>query len=394
MTENNKIKKEELLAIAAQQLEMDATRKQRVESAYRTINQVLDKDDSFFEPYTVLVYAQGSLRIGTTVKPMNGEDYDLDIVVDIRDSYLNHTPDHIYEELYRVLNADGRYEEKLERKNRCVRINYKDDFHLDALPGCMISRDNTRIMIPLDEKRLEWSRTDPKAFAEWFLEIAKKLKGRFILEKRFNAMVKASVETEDLPEYSIYSKTPLQRTVQIIKRFRDLYYSEKNTSVYPQASSIVLTTIIAKAYEDADSIQEALRQAIKRLEKLSYDYEVYGTKFKVYNPIDKHSDKEKREIFNDSWQDKHYKSFVLFSKALKNAVMEFLERKTNPTTFNNLFGGGFYSDVVQRQIKIDENWRGQPILAPLLTGTARTDRSGKINETKGLKNVDHKFWAE
>lgn len=61
-------------------------------SAYKAVNDVFDKDEEFFKDYTVNVYAQGSLLIGTTIKPLPGKEFDLDIVLKLDDSYLNHTP--------------------------------------------------------------------------------------------------------------------------------------------------------------------------------------------------------------------------------------------------------------------------------------------------------------
>ena len=141
-------KKDELLAIIASNLELDETRKQQMITAYQAVNKVLYADEDFFKNYTVNVYAQGALLIGTTIKPLPGKEFDLDIVVNLDDSYLNHTPREIYDEVYRVLNAHGTYTPLLQKKNRCIRINYNSDFHMDILSGCKISSDNTRLMIP------------------------------------------------------------------------------------------------------------------------------------------------------------------------------------------------------------------------------------------------------
>lgn len=386
-------KTEELLAIAAANLELDETRKKQMHSAYKAVNDVFDKDEEFFKDYTVNVYAQGSLIIGTTIKPLPGKEFDLDIVLKVDDSYLNHTPKEIYNEVYRVLSEHGTYSPLLQKKNRCIRINYNSDFHMDILPGCKITTDNTRVMIPNDKTLRDWSRTDPKSYAEWFLKIAKKHEAEFMLRERWEMITKAQVETEDLPT-DVYVKSPLQRTVQIIKRFRDLYYQNRDLTKTPAISSVVLTTILAQSYSEELSIQLALKNALEKLKNLADGYKYKGIKFPVYNPIDLYPDRDKRENFTDSWTDLHYNSFVGFVETLEKKINVFLHNPKNEENYLGLFGNGYYKQNVQTLINLNEALKGKPQLASILAGTARTDAAGNINTTTGVKNGSHGFFAE
>ncbi|MDQ6528931.1 nucleotidyltransferase [Flavobacterium sp. LHD-85] len=386
-------KKDELLAIIAANLELDATRKQQMETAYRAVNDVLSKDEKFFKDYIINVYPQGSLLIGTTIKPLPGEEFDLDIVLHIESSYLLHTPAEIYDALYRVLSNHDTYKPLLEKKNRCVRIDYNSDFHMDILPGCIITINNNRLMIAEDERRISWSRTNPKGYAEWFKDIAERNKGSFILHERYNLMLKAAVETEDLP-LEVYQKTPLQSTVQIVKRYRDLFFQDKDTTKMPAVSSIVLTTLLAQCHEGNLSIQEALINASQKLRKLAEAYKLRKEKFAVYNPVDNHEDKSKRENFTDSWEDKHYASFVAFIDDFAKKLNAFLNTDTNETTYKDLFGNGFYKQNVQTLVKLEERLKGNPQLTTLLAGNAFTDSRGNINATTGVRNGNHGFYAE
>ena len=45
--------KDALLAIIAANLELDATRKQQMESAYNAVNNVLKKDEEYFKKYNI-----------------------------------------------------------------------------------------------------------------------------------------------------------------------------------------------------------------------------------------------------------------------------------------------------------------------------------------------------
>lgn len=386
-------KTEELLAIVAANLELDETRKKQMHSAYNAVNDVFDKDQEFFKDYKVNVYAQGSLILGTTIKPLPGNEFDLDIVLRVEDSYLNHTPKEIYDEVYNVLSEHGTYSPLLQKKNRCIRINYNSDFHMDILPGCKITTDNTRVMIPNDKTLRDWSRTDPKSYANWFLNIAEKHQSQFMLAEKWNSITKASVETEDLPR-DVYVKSPLQRTVQIVKRYRDLYYDKRDLTKTPAISSVVLTTILAQSYSEELSIQSALKNALIKLKNLADGYKYKGIKFPVYNPIDLYPDRDKRENFTDSWTDLHYNSFVGFVEALEKKINVFLHNPKNEENYLGLFGNGYYKQNVQTLINLNEALKGKPQLASILGGTARTDAAGNINTTTGVKNGSHGFFAE
>ena len=264
---------------------------------------------------------------------------------------------------------------------------------MDILPGCMITTDNDRIMIAEDEKRLLWSRTSPEGYAEWFDTISNRKRGFFLLESMYGALVKAEVETRELPK-DVYMKTPLQRTVQIIKRYRDVFYEGKNLEELPSVSSVVLTTMIAKGYQEETSIQQALVNAIKIMKKNADDYRFKGIRFKVENPVDNHEDRDRRENFTDFWQTKHYDSFVKFVDQLQKNVNEFLQNSPNEKSYNNLFGGGFYKRDIQQKIKYDAIIKGDVRPGAFASGTVLTDALGNINTTSGIKNDSHGFYAE
>ena len=121
------LQREELLARIAQELQLDKTRLERMETAYNAVADVLKKDEDFFNDLEIEVYAQGSKRIGTTVKPINGPDFDLDTVLHIYDVYNNHSPNEVYNALVRSLEKDSYYKTIMEKKKRCVRLNYKSE---------------------------------------------------------------------------------------------------------------------------------------------------------------------------------------------------------------------------------------------------------------------------
>ena len=63
---DNGLQREDILTRIAVSLELDETRKQRMESAYNAVYDILEKDEVFFSKVDFLVYPQGSKAIGTT----------------------------------------------------------------------------------------------------------------------------------------------------------------------------------------------------------------------------------------------------------------------------------------------------------------------------------------
>jgi len=380
------IQREELLARIAQELQLDKSRSDRMEIAYNAVADLLKRDNDFFDKLEIEVYAQGSKRTGTTVKPINGEDFDLDIVLHIYDPYYNHSPEEIFNALVRSLEKDSYYKEIMEKKSRCVRLNYKSDFHMDILPGCMPDLfQKEMIMIP--EKALKsWTSGNPKGFSKWFLEIAVSAKEPY-LRRYAEVLLKAQVETEKLPT-ELYLKSPLQRGVQLIKRCRDIYFQDKDFRV----SSIVLTTLIAQFYEGEESIFETLDQVVNRIKASYLDAFSRKVKFKVINPVNPDED------FTDSWTDRHYESFYNFISdfhkkwnSLKNSF------ESSKEDYIQLFGEGVYKKALSDQAFNFRNSTKDYFAKSsglITSGKALTDFKGNINTNSGYKNEPHYNFGE
>jgi hypothetical protein len=374
------LQREELLARIAQELQLNRTRIEKMESAYNAVSEVLKKDEDFFDGLVIEIYAQGSKRIETTVKPINDEDFDLDTVLHIYDPYYNHTPEQIYTALIKALEKGG-YGDIMERKTRCVRLNYKGDFHMDILPACMPDTFEKE-MIKIPEKVLkDWSSGNPKGFAKWFLDVANSVQ-ESLLKKYSKILLEAQIETEPLPA-EVYEKTPLQRAVQLMKRYRDIYFKSRDHRV----SSIVITTLVAQFYQGENSIFESIDQIVARIRN-SYDAAIKsGYKFKVLNPVNGDED------FTDSWTDNHYDSFYNFISDFYikwQSLKKSFEFSKND--YIELFGEGIYKKTLNEQILCFSRSTSNTLAksSSLITGgAAYTNSKGQINEREGSKNEPH-----
>lgn len=375
------LQREELLARIAQELQLDQTRLKRMESAYTAVAELLKNDDDFFNGLEIEVYAQGSKRIGTTVKPISNNDFDLDTVLHIYDPYHNHSPDQLYNKLVKALEKDAYYKSIMEKKKRCIRLNYKGDFHMDILPACMPNYiDKEMIQIP--EKALKnWSSGNPKGFAKWFEKASISAKEP-MLRKFSSSLLEAKVDAEPLPE-ELYLKTPLQRAVQLLKRYRDIYFENRKF----QVSSIVITTLAAHLYEGENTIYGTIDNIIS---KINYNYNEAlknGHRFKVLNPVNNTED------FTDSWTMDHYQSFYSFIKDFHVKWQSLKESfESSKVNYIELFGEGIYKKSLNEQFerfsKSSNDFYARS--SGLITGgLARTDSLGKINQSQGIKNGNH-----
>lgn len=119
---------------------------------------------------------QGSFSMKTTIV-QSGEDYDLDDGI-----YLTHLPESksdwpTTEEIHnQIIKAvDGHTETKPKDKASCIRIQYKNEFHIDL---AIYSEYNDKIFLA---KRgdIQWEENNPKLFKEWFETKLKKYLEQF-----------------------------------------------------------------------------------------------------------------------------------------------------------------------------------------------------------------------
>ncbi len=322
ITINKKITRiDSLLDNMVEVIQLDKTRYERMKQAYESVKAWIEDDEIFFRPFKYDVYPHGSVRIQTTVKPLSSDEFDLDIVVHLITDYSLHTPIEVYNQLKRRLMENKKYEDLLELKNRCIRLNYSGDFHMDILPGIQENMfDNNKIKVP-DRKLNDWVSSNPKGYANWFLGKANLVKESY-LEKAMRA--------EKLPTDNFKDKKPLQRAVQLIKRYRDEYF--KRNATY-KTSSIILTTIAGQFYQGEDSIfytvDGIITSIINQVEQ--------PLRLKVLNPVNSEED------FTDKWESEpqYYTEFKKFSRHLFEEwakIKESIEENDDELILKGLIG--------------------------------------------------------
>ncbi|MGI9888159.1 nucleotidyltransferase domain-containing protein [Vibrio chagasii] len=248
----------EMISQITSNLDLTNTQLSQLKTAYKAIGSYLANQGGWLvECY---IYAQGSVGIGTSVKPITeGSDMDIDLVLHIPDKHYPSSVSEANELLYgliSVLRDSQRYGQKIESvpKRRCVTLQYGgiegQGFHMDITPsmpedlGSPSYKSNVRVA---DTKTAN-SHSHPHGYRTWFRSACSKdirwsRKSSYRIEKGVNAGT-----VEQLPGQ--VRKTVLQIVVQLLKRHRDMWKND-NHNIYADYApiSIIITTLAGLAYE-------------------------------------------------------------------------------------------------------------------------------------------------
>jgi hypothetical protein len=259
--------------------------------SYQAVARVLQKIHPDLQPN---IFPQGSMRQGTTVRPIQGERFDLDMVCWLLLSGKVYTPDQVYNFVWDALGQNETYRQMRIKKNRCIRLEYSPErkFYLDVTPAVPDWAQSGSLYVP-DRELKKWCSSHPRAFCDEFFKRAAEIlpiivPDRVLANTRSAGFLYASAHVEPMPEFGAFEKTPLQRIVQMLKHDRDIYF--QNDSAY-RPSSILLTTIITQSYSGLveQPFRGLLEFVLKVVERLHEFIVVIGDpgarRFKVLNPV-------------------------------------------------------------------------------------------------------------
>ena len=304
-----------ILRDLADEIDVPPSRYHEATERYEAVGAWLDADGSELARYQPSIYPQGSFALGTAVKPLGDEEYDVDTVC-----LLQLTPDQITQKQLKDLVGDrlkhsqSRYKHMIEPRDggrRCWTIRYADEskFHLDVLPAIPdnhawllalgVPEEWAETAICLTDRKTwsdlysEWPRSNPKGYIAWFKD-----RMRLSLEeaKRFRAM-EIHAKVEEIEDFDV--RTPLQRLIQILKRHRDMRFNDDED----KPISIVITTLAAQAYNNEADLVEAVLDVVPRMR----DYiEKRDGAWWVPNPVNP------GENFADKWTENPRKAGLFF----------------------------------------------------------------------------------
>ena len=277
-----------ILTNVAKEISITDTMIDKAESSYKAVGKWIGDGIE----NKVLFYPQGSIGLGTTIKPISDkDDYDIDAVCLLLDGkYLSAS--EIKNIVGDRLKAHKLYKEKIEEEGegkRCWTIPY-EEFHMDILPSAPLDKylepNHTEIRITHKNSEGQYSDkySNPRGYIKWFDErmhdIAKKA--------RLDHQVRNQVKIEEIPLYRI--KTPLQMAIQLLKRHRDIMFAN-NDEFSP--ISVIITTLAAKSYNSEENVYDAIKSILEHMN--DYIENRNGVVW-IQNPV------MAKENFADKWQ--------------------------------------------------------------------------------------------
>jgi hypothetical protein len=314
---------DELLEQIAEALQLTPTQYGSAAEKYGAVGRWLGAPESQLYSLQPVIYPQGSKALQTTVKPLRRMEYDLDLVCEVRPS--GHSAMQLFDLVYTRLHENGTYRPILEKKKRCVRLNYAGNFHLDIIPARPdASRPSPSVLIP-DRKLEAWTRSNPKGYAAWF-------------HTRGGHIEKLRAAVEPLPNQTPPDlKTPLSVAVQIIKRRRDVMFGDSDLA----PRSVVLTTLAAKHYTGEQHVAAVVAEVLAGI-----DAEIRAAapqRICVPNPTNPD------ERFCDSFTAESYEAFADFVRTMLCEVGELnaaVQRDDLRRRLVAMFGEGPVQDVL------------------------------------------------
>ncbi|MEW7280214.1 nucleotidyltransferase [Aquimarina sp. 2201CG1-2-11] len=324
-----------ILEFLGGELDITKTQFESAVKSYQAVAEQLTKDNSALLPYKPKILPQGSFMLGTMVKPVvEGSKLDVDLVCQLINKNASWTQYDLKQKVGNQIKDNKTYEKMIKKPEgrRCWTLVYAEDsnYHMDILP-CIVDsnynvvfeksftntelKDADELAIRITDKEdfgynfttnhHDWLKSNPFGYAKWFFR-------RAIINSTRSISLKAAIEPiRDFDK----EKFPLQRVVQILKRHRDIMFSEDSEyNLDHKPISIIITTLAAKSYDKEDNILDALVNAVGNMRgeiKEKYNSKTGKIEKFIENPVnseenfaDKWIDEDKKRKYFYEWLDK------------------------------------------------------------------------------------------
>lgn len=350
---------DDVLEAMAEALDIPPSKFEEAKSRYEAIGSWLDRPESTITAYDPAMSPQGSFLLGTVTRPFtDAEEYDVDLVCRLEASKAEFTQKSLKEAVgYEVaLYAQAHSMTDPDEHRRCWRLNYAagTQFHMDILPALPdaqryqtklfeqgyreLAHDSalsghaiaiTDMTQPhYDQPTDDWPQSNPTGFAAWFRG---RMQVRLTEAKRVLAQrERITASVDDIPDYKV--KTPLQRSIQLLKRHRDCMFANDGEH---KPISIIITTLSAQAYNEEPTISAALQSILTSMDRYIEDRGGIAWVANPVNPAENFADKwaeepKKRENFF-RWLDHARQDFALYLRASTfDKVPELLREHLGP----------------------------------------------------------------
>ncbi|MCC6579433.1 MAG: nucleotidyltransferase [Phycisphaeraceae bacterium] len=223
------------------------------------------------------IYPQGSFRLGTVVRPIRDgieASYDIDLVCEVPLRKGLTVPKSVKFMVGERLRENGTYKRLLDPEGRrCWTLEYAEQdgvgFHLDVLPAVPDARGLLDTAIAITNKTRAgyfWSASNPRGYGAWFDGKNAAAFTQVLLEQKQSIQRRAPhiyASIDAVPDQLV--RTPLQRSIQLMKRHRDLRFNHHERIDYAPIS-IIITTLAAHLYANETDLYSTLSGIVNKLQ--------------------------------------------------------------------------------------------------------------------------------
>ena len=340
---------------------------------YLAVGRWLEGGENLTRQGTPKIYVQGSFRLGTVVRPIRDgveASYDIDLVCELPIPKSQTTPQAVKRSVGERLWENGTYRRLLDTEGRrCWTLEYAEEdgvgFHLDVLPAVpeILGLEDVAIAITNKiENAYSWSASDPRGYGSWFDYKNAAAFQRVALEQKQRIQLQESLIFESIDEVpDQLVRTPLQRSIQLMKRHRDLRFNHHSRHEYAPIS-IIITTLASHLYGNETDVYSALRNIVGKLHAhaaLVQGMAVDPT-LATMGLIQRRSDgswyignpTNPQENFADRWHEDNHaraRAFFAWMDALQKDLIDILG-STNPQQFKEHLGRALGVTLVAKHI--------------------------------------------
>lgn len=331
---------DEIVEELVETLQVPDSKYEAANTAFRSICNWFERDESTIADTHDESYLQGSFRLGTAIRPTTEEDdYDLDIVCVLNETKSAVSQSDLKEAVGREVKS---YSKRHDMKRpadarRCWTQEYADgsQFHVDILPALY---DGTSQKLRLEAYRLSseysddtlaitdktnanyhsinpnWPNSNPKGYAAWF----ESRLGSVLRNRKAAIALQEAKNVDDIPTYR--ARTPLQKAVQILKYHRDVMFADDFDD---KPISIIITTLAAHAYGQETTTSAALQSILDGMDRHIEQRQGIDWIVNPTNPMENFADKwiqypKRRENFY-KWLDTAREDFAALKQAHDSA---------------------------------------------------------------------------
>lgn len=200
------------------------------------------------------IYPQGSVRLGTVIKNHTDDEtetYDIDIILKHKSNECL-TP----KQLKKSTNPS---EKNLNDKFECIKEKKpcwflrNNGFSIDLTPAIKSDDDTNlayeeydlHITRTEDYKNYHFKNSNPIGYYRWFKKINQRQ-----YDKEFKALISIGIEKDKIIKQLV--RTNLQKSIQVLKYLRDIYFYNHYYKDYKPAS-IIITTLVTSIYKEFEN---------------------------------------------------------------------------------------------------------------------------------------------